>query len=192
VDDELSQQIEKVLSRINKKSAAQVPEMEAKDIYPTNEAPILFAEDDTVGCSLQHWGFKAYYSKHIIFNARSETALEKPTFKESVKTRRAVIPATRFYEWNPAKEKFIFKPKDVPLLFMAGCYRLYEDGEHFVIFTTAANASMKTVHDRMPLLLEQDEIEEWIKDDSKTESFLQKIPALLECSTDYEQMSLFS
>jgi putative SOS response-associated peptidase YedK len=166
--------------------------VEAKDIYPTNEAPILSAKDDTIGCSLQHWGFKVYYSKQVIFNARSETALEKPTFKESVKTRRAVIPATTFYEWNPAKEKFIFQPKDAPLLFMAGCYKRFEDVEHFVIFTTAANASMKTVHDRMPLLLEQDEIEDWIMDDSKTESFLQKIPAFLECYTDYEQMSLFS
>ena len=41
----------------------------------------------------------------------------------------------------------------MPLLFMAGLGRRYEDGEHFVILTTAANASMKPVHDRMPLIL---------------------------------------
>jgi putative SOS response-associated peptidase YedK len=192
VDDELSKQIEKVLSRINTKIAANVPKVAAKDIYPANEAPILSAHSNVIECKLQHWGFKSYHGKQVIFNARSETALEKPTFRESVKTKRAVIPATQFYEWSPAKEKFIFRPKDSPLLYMAGCYRRYEDGDHFVIFTTAANASLKSVHDRMPLLIEQDDIEDWIMDDSKTESFLQKVPALLECSTDYEQMSLFS
>jgi putative SOS response-associated peptidase YedK len=191
VDDELSKQIEKVLSRINAKSEASVPSVATKDIHPTNEAPIISVVADTIGCKLQHWGFKGYHGKQVIINARSETALEKPTFKDSVKSRRAVIPATQFYEWNPAKEKFIFRLKDSPLLFMAGCYRLYEDGDHFVIFTTAANASMKAVHDRMPLLIEQDEIKDWIMDDSKTETFLQKVPALLEYSTDYEQMSLF-
>ena len=61
-----------------------------------------------------------------------------------------------------------------------------------MILTTAANASMKPVHDRMPLLLEQDEIEKWLFEDDMTEALLQKTPALLERRSDFEQMSLFS
>lgn len=76
-------------------------------------------------------------------------------------------------------------------MFMAGFCRQYEDGEHFVILTTAANTSMKPVHDRMPLILEQEKITEWITDDTKTESILYQTPCLLERNTDYEQMSLF-
>ena len=60
-----------------------------------------------------------------------------------------------------------------------------------MILTTAANASMKPVHDRMPLLLEQDEIEKWLFEDDLTEALLQKTPALLERRSDFEQMSLF-
>lgn len=67
----------------------------------------------------------------------------------------------------------------------------YEDGERFVILTTAANESMEPVHDRMPLILEPDEVGPWIWDDERTKSLLEKEPCLLERRTDYEQMTLF-
>jgi putative SOS response-associated peptidase YedK len=195
VDDELSKQIEKVLTRISAENATHAPKVEAKDIHPTNVAPVICANEETntlgLSAKLQRWGFKGYQGKQVIYNARSETALEKPTFRESVKARRAVIPATWFYEWNPAKEKFIFHRKGEPLLFMAGCCKQYEDGAHFVILTTAANDSVKSVHDRMPLLLESEEIEDWIEDVNKTETFLHKVPNLLECHMEYEQINLF-
>ena len=79
----------------------------------------------------------------------------------------------------------------MPVLFMAGFCRQFEDGEHFVILTTAANVSMEPVHDRMPLILEYQEIAEWMFDDTKTESILHKTPCLLERKTEYEQLSLF-
>ena len=74
---------------------------------------------------------------------------------------------------------------------MAGFCRRYEDGEHFVILTTAANASMEPVHDRMPLILEEREIASWILDDEKAEDILHKTPCLLERRMDYEQLTLF-
>ena len=79
----------------------------------------------------------------------------------------------------------------MPILFMAGFSRRYEDGEHFLILTTAANRSMEPVHDRMPLILEQEEIREWLFNGAQTENLLRKIPGLLERECDYEQMSLF-
>ena len=57
--------------------------------------------------------------------------------------------------------------------------------------TTAANSSMEPVHDRMPLLLEETEVMDWILDSAKTTSLLQKAPPLLERSTEYEQMRFF-
>lgn len=74
---------------------------------------------------------------------------------------------------------------------MAGCCRYYDDGEHFVILTTAANKSMEPVHDRMPLLLGENEVADWILDSKKTESILREIPFLLERSTEYEQLRFF-
>ena len=78
-----------------------------------------------------------------------------------------------------------------PVLFMAGFYSRYEDGSRFVILTTAANASMKPVHDRMPLVLERDEAAGWVLDDERTEAILHKVPCLLERRTEYEQITLF-
>lgn len=67
----------------------------------------------------------------------------------------------------------------------------YEDGDRFVILTTAANESMEPVHERMPLILEPDEVGSWIWDDERTKSLLEKESCLLERRTDYEQMTLF-
>lgn len=76
-------------------------------------------------------------------------------------------------------------------MFMAGCYRKYEDGDRFVILTTQANASMEPVHDRMPLVLEREEAVDWLLEDGAAEKLLRKSPPLLERRTEYEQMSLF-
>ncbi len=102
-----------------------------------------------------------------------------------------MIPATWFYEWNRNKEKNIFYRKEKPVLFMAGFYNLYPDGEHFVILTTRANESMEAVHNRMPLLLEDGEILPWITQPDRTQDFLHKVPGLLERRSEYEQISLF-
>ena len=79
-----------------------------------------------------------------------------------------------------------------PVLFMAGLCRQYEDGAHFVILTTEANASMKPVHDRMPLILDPDDVVPWLLDQGTARTLLQKTPCLLERRTDYEQLSLFT
>lgn len=174
----------------------------AGDIYPAALAPVLGAGMDTAGyrtldCRMLRWGLPGYSPKgngkkgQVIFNAQSETAMEKPTFREGIKNHRIVIPAAGFYEWNHKKEKYRFRRTDSPVLFMAGCFRRYEDGDRFVILTTAANASMEPVHDRMPLILEPDEIADWIWDGERTKSLLEKQPCLLERTTDYEQMTLF-
>ena len=113
-------------------------------------------------------------------------------FREGMAHRRVVVPATWFYEWDKNKEKNIFYRENQPVLYMAGLYNRYQDEDRLVILTTTANKSMKPIHDRMPLLLERDEISKWLFEDKLTEGFLQKTPALLDRRADFEQMSLFS
>lgn len=229
VDDETARKIEKVIRQvdeklrqdsmvsrengsgitsrengINLKSAGLT--LQARDIHPTETAPVLAASNQTLCCRWQRWGLPvpqgvlkeqqkqsgfSGQGKQVVFNARSESALEKKMFRESVEHRRIVIPATWFYEWNRQKEKNIFYRKSQPVLFMAGFYNRYQDEDRFVILTTAANPSMQPVHDRMPLVLEQDEIVPWIFEREKTEGILHKVPCLLERRTEFEQMSLF-
>lgn len=201
VDDTTAREIEKVIQEVDRKirgmcfkEPSVIPK---KDIHPTELAPILSADGSGIICRQQRWGLPGYVPKgsdkkgQIIFNARCESVMEKPSFRDGILHRRIAIPAKWFYEWNRNKEKNTFWRSDSPVLFMAGCYNRYEDGDHFVILTTEANSSMKPVHDRMPLILERDEIADWILDDGRTEDFLRKTSCLLERKCEYEQMSLF-
>ena len=195
VDDKTAREIEKLVCQVEERkrqeSLRAVRRIKTADIYPGKDAPVLSGTNGSLCCGWKRWGFPGFEGKKLIFNARCESVLEKPLFRDSVLHRRIVVPAAWFYEWNPQKEKNTFRRKNTPVLFMAGASRQYEDGAHFVILTTGANASMKPVHDRMPLILEREEIGEWMLDDTKTEDILRKVPCLLERQSDYEQMSLF-
>ncbi len=205
VEDDTAREIEKVMRQVDEKfwkeSRAGIPKntpkFSAGDIHPTELAPVLVKEHGAVGCRMLRWGLPGYAPKEsgrkgqVIFNARSETAMDKPAFQDGMRSRRIVVPAAWFYEWNPMKEKNIFRRLDSPVLFMAGCYNHYEDGDCFVILTTAANASMEPVHRRMPLILEREEIAGWLLDGSRTKELLGKKPCLLEREAEYEQISLF-
>ena len=195
VDDETAREIEKLIRQVDQKlrqdSMAAVKKIGEKDIYPAQMAPVLAGKGGSLYCGWQRWGFPGFQGKQVIFNGRCESAMEKPLFRGSIRHGRVVIPAAWFYEWNRGKEKNTFYRGDAPVLFMAGCCRQYEDGARFVILTTKANASMKPVHDRMPLILEAKEIAPWIFDDKKAEDLLHKTPCLLERRSDYEQLTMF-
>ena len=194
VDDETAREIERIIriadEKVKRMSAGKL-QVQAKDIHPTDMAPVLMQSEGGLCCSLQKWGFPGFDGKQVIFNARSESALEKKMFKEGVESRRIVIPATWFYEWNKKKEKNTFRREDRQVLLMAGIYSRYQGEDRFVILTTAANASMQPVHDRMPLILEKDEIEPWIFDEKGYKDILTKTPCLLDRASEYEQLSLF-
>ncbi len=188
VSDDTAREIEKIVRNLDRKLAV----CRSGDVSPSTMATVLVQPENSLAAADMKWGFPGYEGKSLLINARAESALEKRTFRESMRRRRCVIPASRFYEWNQKKEKFTFRRADhVPLLFMAGCYNLYDGKNRFVILTTQANASMASVHDRMPLILERSEMESWLTDDGCVETLLKKKPIALVCSTEYEQMSLF-
>ena len=187
VDDDTAREIERIIRIADEKIRNITP----RDVHPTDMAPVLTAEDRILCCHMQKWGLPGFDGKQVIFNARSESALEKSTFRDAVARRRIVVPAAGFYEWNTRKEKSTFYRKNHPVLFMAGLYNPYEEGNRFTILTTAANSSMEPVHDRMPLLLEEEEILPWILDLDAAKEILLKVPYLLERKTEFEQLSLF-
>lgn len=76
-------------------------------------------------------------------------------------------------------------------MWMAGCFREYQGELCFVILTTKANESVASVHERMPLILEKQEVEAWIRDDRAAAVLLEKTPCQLEREQEYEQISLF-
>ena len=160
-------------------------------VFPSQNGFVIMGKDSHLETEQMIWGFPQFDGKGLLINARAETAVERRSFRESVLHRRCVIPAKGFWEWNKSKEKFSFERTDSRVMFMAGCYDCFEGQDRFVILTTEANPSVSPVHDRMPLILEQSEIGDWVMDDGVTEYLLHKTPILLEREAEYEQMSLF-
>ena len=165
-----------------------------RDIHPGDTAPVIMAAGDQGGSlrvCRQKWGYPGPGGKGLVFNARSESVFEKRMFRDSVSQRRAAVPVSWFYEWNKNKEKFTFTKEGSRILFLAGFYGRYEDGDRFVILTTQANASMAPVHSRMPLVLEREQVREWILDSKKTKELLGQEPPRLARDCEYEQQTLF-
>ena len=163
-------------------------------IHPGDTAPVITAAGDQGGslrACRQKWGYPGPGGKGLVFNARSESVFEKRMFRNSVSQRRAAVPVSWFYEWNKNKEKFTFTKEGSRILFLAGFYGRYEDGDRFVILTTQANASMAPVHSRMPLVLEREQVREWILDSKKTKELLGQEPPRLARDCEYEQQTLF-
>ncbi|MCD8076740.1 MAG: SOS response-associated peptidase [Lachnospiraceae bacterium] len=163
----------------------------ARDVHPGEVAPIIMKKNAELQLDEMKWGFPQYSGKGLFINARAETALQKKTFSESVLHRRCVIPALHFYEWDASKNKVSFLRERGSVLYMAGFFNMMQDEVRFVILTTQANPSVSPVHDRMPLILEKEDVENWICDGEQTQDFLQKIPVLLQRTQEYEQQSLF-
>ena len=106
-------------------------------------------------------------------------------------TRRCVLPASGFYEWDRSKEKVTFTLTDEPVIYLAGIYRPYGQENRFVIITREANESMLPVHDRMPLMIRPRDVRDWLHDADRMRDILQEpLPQLL-AKRDYEQLSLF-
>lgn len=133
-----------------------------------NEPKRIFAK--------MRWGMIPYWAKDISFgakaiNAVSETAAEKPAFRESMKKRRCLIPANGFYEWKKIgpkkKQPYNIGMADDGLFAFAGLWDRWKDPagpviESCTILTTEANVLLKDIHDRMPVVLRPEDYDLWL------------------------------
>ncbi|WP_242323223.1 SOS response-associated peptidase family protein [Faecalibaculum rodentium] len=134
-------------------------------IYPGTPSLVLTAAEnhpDSLTGELAKFGWKWKADRPLQINARSETAWTSPLFGPHMRHDRAVIPASCFFEWTPAKEMISCREPKSPVLFMAG---FVTDGS-FVILTTKANDSIRDIHHRMPLVLREDQVTPWIRDEA--------------------------
>lgn len=185
VDEITEKEIRKVIA-----AADHQMKLKTGDIHPSDRAVVITGKRHIMTAEQMVWGFPQYQKKGILINARAENVFDRVTFRDSMRCRRCVVPAGGFYEWNRNKEKASFQRTDTPVLYMAGLFQQFEDGPRFVVLTTRANPSVASVHDRMPLILEEDELENWIYDNSYAEFLLKKTPVLLKRHQEYEQQRL--
>lgn len=187
VDDDTAREIERLARNVDGRTGRQG----SRDIHPSEAAAVLTGRRAALSAEVMHWGFPQYQRRGLLINARCETVLERKLFRDSVLHRRCIIPAKHFYEWDSEKTKVIFFREDRPAVYMAGFYNRFQEEDRFIILTTAANDSVEKVHDRMPLILEESELEEWIYDDRFLEAALHKRPPRLQQYQPYVQQSLF-
>jgi putative SOS response-associated peptidase YedK len=122
------------------------------------------------------WGLVPFWAKDPsigsrLINARSESAAEKPSFREAMKKRRCLIPASGFYEWKKiggAKQPYYITREDRDVLTFAGLWEFWKDKdtgeaiESCTILTTTANKSLHHLHERMPVLLPREAWQQWL------------------------------
>lgn len=159
------------------------------EIRPTAAAPVLLADREGIHPELLSWGYRL--PKSLVINARAESAVEKPLFRESVKTRRCVVPSTGFYEWDEEKRKYFFTLPGEDALYMAGLYDVREGRPCYCILTTAANRSMAAIHPRMPLILGREQLRTWLENSEQAEAVLRSTPPELEKRPMERQLSLW-
>lgn len=160
-----------------------------------NIAPTQFIAAVTEGetsreVSLFKWGLVPHWAKDEsigskLINARAETLSEKPSFRDAFRSRRCIIPASGFYEWQKtakgAKQPFYFYLKEKEVFGFAGLWEEWLDKqtgeltETCTIITTEANEVLKPVHDRMPVILKADDYNFWLDEKIKDTSELQNL-----------------
>ena len=147
------------------------------NIAPTQPIPAVrqHPKDPVRQISTMRWGLVPHWAKDAsgaasTINARSETAAEKPAFRDPMKYRRCLIPADAFYEWKrngASKQPYCFEVNDGEMFAFAGLWDGWKDAEGqwlktCTILTTTPNAVTSTVHDRMPVILDRESYDLWL------------------------------
>lgn len=125
------------------------------------------------------WGFAG---RSLLINARVETAAEKPMFRESWARRRCIVPASYYFEWEHITDqsgrkrtgdRYSICPRDSRMTWMCGLYRMEEGMPAFVILTREPGEGIRFIHDRMPLILPERYVDEWIRPETDPERLLE-------------------
>ena len=162
--------------------------LRAGDYTPAMKA-LALTGGKTLAAQVLQWGFPGFDKGKLLINARAESVKDRPTFSRSFEQGRCVLPAAGFYEWDKSKEKVTFTVPDRPILYLAGIWRPYGPEQRFVILTREANASMASVHDRMPLILTREEVAPWVGERAEAERLLVKELPMLKAERPYEQLT---
>jgi len=158
------------------------------NISPTSDVYVLRGVEGQVRLDVMSWGLVPVWAKDVsraasLINARSESVAEKPSFRNLISRHRCVMPMNAYYEWKSMKK--MGKAMKQPFAFFPGKDSGYDHESHFAVaslwstwrdaggrelvtcvaLTTEANDRVSQVHNRMPVLLTQDGIGQWLSDD---------------------------
>lgn len=157
------------------------PLISSGEIRPTNVTAVIAPDKSGKPKAYpMKWGFQIP-GRSLLVNARVETAAEKPTFQEAWKQHRCIIPASWYFEWQhyhttdgktKTGSKYMIQPTGATVTWLCGLYRVEGGFPVYTILTREPTAQLREIHDRMPLILPQEAIEEWVRPDSRPENLL--------------------
>src|SRR5215468_9938254 len=148
------------------------------NITPTQDVPVIIRNSPN-RIMMMRWGLIPYWAHADkiptkMFNARAETITEKVSFKRLLPSRRCIVPASGYYEWQQTEAKgkqpyYIHDEADAYLPF-AGLYDIWKNPEgreiySCTIITTQPTVSLQAIHTRMPVILEPAAEEVWLHPD---------------------------
>lgn len=165
-------------SRLYENNAGRLPKglTEEGEVFPESLVPV-FASNRSGQPAVfpMIWGYHSRGLARTIVNARTESASRKEMFRDSWVSHRCVIPASWYFEWKhelspsgkkKAGTKFAIRPGNQTLTYLCGLYRLENDFPHFVVLTREPGDSVRFIHDRMPLILPERAVRDWISPNS--------------------------
>ncbi|WP_442575774.1 SOS response-associated peptidase [Microbacterium sp. F51-2R] len=159
------------------------------NIAPTSQVAIVLdsakTEPPTRRLEVARWGLVPSWAKDVkigarAFNARAEELEDKPMFRNALAKRRAVVPASGYYEWKQVGDQKIphyIHPADESPMFFAGLYEWWKDASKpdddparwvlsFTILTRDSIGRLGSIHDRMPLFIDPDHADAWLDPDT--------------------------
>lgn len=160
------------------------------NVTPRRDVYVVLERADVRALATMRWGLIPSWSKDPaigdrLINARAETVAEKPSFRQAFKRRRCIIPADGFYEWQVVagakhKQPVFIRRTDGEQLAFAGLWEHWRNPvepnapeiETCTIITTDANATLRPVHDRMPVILESETWDAWLEPEQDDRALL--------------------
>ena len=148
-----------------------LPPAPRHNICPTQPVAVVTSDGGMRRLMTMRWGFIPSWYKTptdgpLIINARSETVAAKPAFREAVRARRCIVPASGFYEWTAGPDKtrlpyYITRADGAPMA-LAGLWQLWGDQVTCAVVSTEAGPGMAGIHDREPVILDPADWPLWL------------------------------
>lgn len=143
------------------------------NVAPSQNVPAVRIEEGQRTACLLRWGLIPFWAKdkkigYKMINARAETVAEKPAYRSAFKRHRCLIPASGFYEWRQTngKQPYNIHMKNGRPFAFAGLWEHWEHEDEKIesctIIVTDGNELMQPIHNRMPVILNQQDFDLWL------------------------------
>jgi len=146
------------------------------NVAPTDEALVVVQREDRRGVTSYRWGLIPHWADSAkvgsrMFNARAETLVGAPAFRDAFQRKRCLVPVECFYEWRregAVRQPYPIGRADGAPLVLAGLWDGWRDPatdtvrRSFTIVTSAPNEAMATIHNRMPVFLPEADWDAWL------------------------------